>query len=249
MAVKLKSRKGVDFYVYDTEEADKLGISYRSKDWREAEVDDYILTTDKKVIKVIGKDINKPMHARKGTVYLITGFGRHPISKNSIFSGFINAKKERVDVRQTYKQKVFADYLITYGNSNEMGMWDADSIVAAYQAVYQDNNSTSSLKRGLHILKKDHIKKHIAIKMNIRPTLLDNQIDDDYIVQGYKELVEGIDVPPATKLNTLNRLSTLLGHDDKDKTETTEQVVMISDGELKKLAGYRKKIAETTSPS
>ena len=130
-----------------------------------------------------------------------------------------------------------------------MGMWDADSIIAAYQSVYKDNNSTNSIKRGLHILKKEHIKKHIAIKMNIRPTLLDNKIDDDYIVQKYKDLVEAHDVPPATKLNTLNRLSTLLGHDEKDKTETTEQVVMISDGELKKLAGYRKKIAETTSSS
>jgi len=249
MAKILKNKKGEDFYVYSAEEADKMGILYRSDDWRKAEIDDHILTTDKMVIKVLGRDIEKPLHARKGTVYLITGFGRHPISKNSIFSGFVNAKKERVDVRQTFKQKIFADYLVTYGNSNEMGMWDADSIINAYQAVYQDNHSTNSLKRGLHILKKEHIKKHIAIKMNIRPTLLDNQIDDDYIVQGYKTLLEGADVPPATKLNTLNRLSALLGHDDKDRTETTEQVVMISDGELKKLAGYRKKIAETTSIS
>ena len=239
---------GVEFYIYDMEEADELGILYRSADWRKAKVGEYILTTDKKVVEVIGRTHEKPHHARKGTDFLITHFGRHPVSKNCIFASPVRNKKEkRVNVRQTVKQKIFADYLIEYGDVNEKGMWDAESIIQAYQAVYADNNSSNSLKRGLSILHKQHIQTHIAIKMNIRPILIDNQIDDEYIVQGYRDLVEGADVPHATKLNTLNRLSTLLGHDAKDKSETTEQVVMISDGELKKLAGYRKKIAETTS--
>jgi len=241
------NNKGVEFYIYDMGEADKLGISYRKDDWRKAKVGEFILTTDKKVIEVLDRITEKPRHARKGTDYLITGFGRHPVSKNSIFASKVQDKKgQRVDVRQTAKQKIFADYLIKYGNSNEYGMWDAESIIQAYQAVYSDNNSTNSLKRGLSILHKQHIQTHIAIKMNIRPILIENAIDDEYIINGYKALLEGSDVPHATKLNTLNRLSTLLGHDAKDKTETTEQVVMISDGELKKLAGYRKKIAETT---
>ena len=225
-----------------------MGILYRSDDWRKAQVGEFILTTDKKVIEVLDRITEKPRHARKGTDFLITGFGRHPVSKNSIFTGTVQDKKgQRVGVRQTVKQKIFADYLIKYGNVNKKGMWDAESIIQAYQAVYEDNNSTNSLKRGLFILHKQHIQHHIAIKMNIRPILIENSIDDDYIINHYKELVEHADVPHATKLNTLNRLSTLLGHDAKDKTETTEQVVMISDGELKKLAGYRKKIAETAS--
>lgn len=241
---------GVKFYIYDMEEADKMGISYRSNDWRKAEVGEYILTTDKKVIEVIGRTHEKPKHARKGTDFLITHFGRHPVSKNCIFASAVqDKKKQRVDVRQTVRQKIFADYLIKYGSVNEKGMWDAESIIQAYQSVYADNNSTNSLKRGLSILHKQHIQTHIAIKMNIRPRLIEKKIDDDYIIQGYKDLVEGSDVPHATKLNTLNRLSTLLGHDAKEKSESTEQVVMISDGELKKLAGYRKKIAETTGVS
>jgi hypothetical protein len=248
--IRKTSSTGVEFPIYNIEEANNLGISYRTVNWRNAEVGEYILTTDKKVIQVIDRVMEKPHHARKGTDYIITGFGRHPVSKNSIFASTVQDKKgQRVDVRQTTKQKIFADYLIEYGISNDYGMWDAESIIQAYQAVYQDNNSTNSLKRGLSILHKQHIQTHIAIKMNIRPILIENSIDDDYIINGYKALLEGSDVPHATKLNTLNRLSTLLGHDAKDRTETTEQVVMISDGELKKLAGYRKKIAETTSSS
>ena len=40
-------------------------------------------------------------------------------------------------------------------------------------------------------------------------------VDDDYIADTYKEFIENSKMPANVRLNALNRVSTLRGHDDK----------------------------------
>ena len=124
-------------------------------------------------------------------------------------------------------------------------MWDAESIILAYQTIYKDNNPEQALKRGMGILKRKHIREYIA--MNMREKLSALGMDDDYVADKYRQMIEDVEIPAATKLNALNRVSDMLGHLTKEKKEEQiEGVFALSDGDIKKLASVRKTIAETT---
>ena len=130
------------------------------------------------------------------------------------------------------------------GEMDDNGMWKADSIILAYQSIYRDNNPEQSLRRGMMVLKRKHIKEYIS--MNMRDKLSSMGMDDDWVAEKYRDMIDG-DIPPATKLNALNRVSDMLGHLAKEKKEEQlEGVFALSDGDVKKLASVRKTIAETT---
>lgn len=69
-------------------------------------------------------------------------------------------------------------------------------------------------------------------------------VDDDYIANEYKEFLENKKIPPNVRLNALNRVSALRGHDDK-KIESLEGSTMIQleDGDKKLLAVARKMLS------
>ena len=78
--------------------------------------------------------------------------------------------------------------------------------------------------------------------MNIRETLLEHGMDDNWIINQYRELIDT--APPNAKLNALNRISDLLGHSKKEKEEKTQNIIMISDGDKKLLAEARQKLSD-----
>ena len=69
-------------------------------------------------------------------------------------------------------------------------------------------------------------------------------LDDDYIAAEYKEFIDNKKIPPNVRLNALNRVSALRGHDDK-KVESLEGSTMIQleDGDKKLLAVARKMLS------
>ncbi len=83
--------------------------------------------------------------------------------------------------------------------------------------------------------------------MNMREKLSAIGMDDDYVANKYRDMIENAEIPAATKLNALNRVSDMLGHLTKEKKEEQiEGVFALSDGDIKKLSSVRKTIAETT---
>ena len=70
-------------------------------------------------------------------------------------------------------------------------------------------------------------------------------LDDDYIAVAYKEFIENKKMPANVRLNALNRVSTLRGHDDK-KIEQLEgsTFIAMSDGDKKLLAEVRKTLSD-----
>jgi hypothetical protein len=245
--------RGKTFDVYTEEEAKQENIT-PIDDWRTAKVGDWIKTQDGKVIQVIGRREENPSNVKKSYIFIRTGYGECGVHKKHVYAQeqpnyyrdkYYFGKDLIKNVRPTAKQRTFVDALFLKGKTDKLGMWDSESIILAYQSIYKDNNPEQALRRGMGILKRKHIREYIA--MNMRDKLSALGMDDDYVASQYKNIIEDIDMPPATKLNALNRVSDMLGHLTKEKKEEQiEGVFALSDGDIKKLATVRKSIAETT---
>lgn len=245
--------RGKTFDVYTEEKARELGIE-PIKDWRQAEVGEWIQTQDGKILQVTGKRKANPSNVKKSYIFIRTGYGECGVHKKHVYAQkqpdyyrdrYYFGKDLIKNVRPTAKQRTFVDALFLNGKTDKMGMWDAESIILAYQTIYRDNNPEQALRRGMGILKRKHIREYIA--MNMRDKLGALGLDDDYVANKYREMIEDIEIPAATKLNALNRVSDMLGHLAKEKREEhVEGVFALSDGDIKKLSSVRKSIAETT---
>tara|TARA_R100001510_G_scaffold57558_1_gene66154 strand:- start:3349 stop:4158 length:810 start_codon:yes stop_codon:yes gene_type:complete len=245
--------RGKKFDVYTPKEAKKLGISI-VEDWRKSEIGDWIETQDGKVIQVIGKRTANPSNIKKSYIFIRTGYGECGVHKKHVYAQeqpnyyrdkYYFGKDLIKNVRPTAKQRTFVDALFLHGKTDRLGMWDSESIILAYQSIYKDNNPEQALRRGMGILKRKHIREYIAL--NMRDKLSALGMDDDYVAVKYREMIEDAEIPPATKLNALNRVSDMLGHLVKEKKEEqVEGVFALSDGDIKKLSSVRKTIAETT---
>jgi len=247
--MKVKCR-GKVFDVYDVKDAIEKGIK-PIENWRKAVAGDWIRTNDDKVLQVVSTRKENPSNVKKAYLFIKTGYGDYPAHRTKIYSGKQRTKedtrysgKELIrDVRPTTLQKAFVDNLFLSGDINEQGMWGIEAVVSAYQSVYSDNNPEQAIRRGMAILRKKHIKEYIS--MNMRDKLIEAGLDDNFIAEKYKGMIDGDDVPHATKLNALNRVSDMLGHMAKEKKEESiEGIFALTDGDIKKLASVRQKYAE-----
>jgi len=239
-----------EFHIYSVEEAIDNKIEYRD-DWRYADKGDWVLTGDNMVIQVVSRRTSQLKDRKKPISYIRTGFGEIPTYKSTLYAkkypdprhdkGF-RYEVER-DVKPTILQKRFIDILAEKGDCDPNGMWTNESIVNAYQSIFRDNNPTNSLKRGNIILKKKRIKEHMSELMKDR--LVSIGLDDDYVAKNLKKFVEDEEITPNVRLTALNRVSTLLGHDEK-KIEQLEGIttIAISEGDKKVLAEFRKQLSD-----
>ena len=245
MIVKCRGKK---FKAYTDVEAKEAGI-VPIPDWRKAKQGDWIRTWDEKIIQVLSRRTEKHASSIKEYNYIRTGFGEHGTHKNNIYAVKQASSHDRQysgsallrDVRPSAMQKTFVDNLLQFGDIDGSGMWDAESVILAYQKVYRDNNAEQSLRRGISILKRSRIKEYIS--MNMRDKLIENSLDDDWIIEQYKGIINSERTPANVKLNAVNRVSDMLGHHSKNREEQTEeQIFALSDGEMKQLSSHRKKL-------
>jgi len=237
------------FDEFTVEEAKILGIKYK-EDWRNASKGDWILTSDDKVLQVLKKRQENKSDRKKPVIYIRTGYGEVPTYKPNIYAYKYNDYWENDwdydlvrDVKPTVMQTEFVRKLTKFGEFDEVGEFTQDSIVKAYQSIYSDNNPTMSLKRGRAILKKKSVRNIMSEFMKDK---FDNiGVDDDYIADTYKEFIENSKMPANVRLNALNRVSTLRGHDDK-RIEQLEgsTIIAMSDGDKKLLAEVRKTLSD-----
>ena len=237
------------FDVFDVKEAKILGIKYK-EDWRNAKKGDWILTSDDKVLQVLSCRQENKSDRKKPVIYIRTGYGEVPTYKQSIHAYKNKAYWEQGEnynlvrnVKPTIMQTEFARKLIKHGKFDEVGEFTQESILNAYQSVYNDNNPTMSIIRGRAILKKKSVRKLMTELMKDK---FDNiGVDDNYIATNLKKFVENEKITPNVRLNALNRVSTLRGHDDK-KIEQLEgsTYIAMSDGDKKLLAEVRKSLSD-----
>jgi|TARA_R110000744_G_scaffold224184_1_gene342791 hypothetical protein len=239
--------KGKEFEQYECDEINALGIK-TVENWRDAEIGDWIRTHDDKALQVTGRRFKTLKGKRKQITFVRTGFGETPTYYAKVYakqqkdwSGNDLIYKQYVrNVPATVLQKQFADYISKYGELDKNGKFDTASIVDAYTSAFSDNNPKQALRRGVRILRKKYISDRISV--NIRETLLEHGMDDNWIVSQYRDIIDSS--PPNAKLNALNRVSELLGHTAKEKEAKTQNIIMISDGDKKLLAEARQKLSD-----
>ena len=239
--------KGKEFEQYECDEINALGIK-TVENWRNAEIGDWIRTQDDKVVEVVGRRHKKLKGKRKQLTLIRTGFGETPTYYAKVYakrqkdwSGNDLIYKQYVrNVPATVLQKQFADYISKFGELDKNGKFNSASIVDAYTSAFSDNNPKQALRRGVRILRKKYISDRISV--NIRETLLEHGMDDNWIASKYRDIIDSS--PPNAKLNALNRVSELLGHTRKEKEEKTQNIIMISDGDKKLLSEARQKLSD-----
>ena len=138
---------------------------------------------------------------------------------------------------------MFVDKLIELGDIDKGGMWSYKSIVNAYQSIYKDNNPTTSLQRGLHILKKKKVKEHMSKIM--KEQFDDIGVTDEYVAVKYRDFIEDDEISAGVRLNALNKVSELKGHTVKEVSQIEGQAVYaLSDKDKKMLKAASIKISD-----
>ena len=246
------SCRGKSFDIYSLDEYmkdDWNGPSVVS-DWRKADKGDWVITSNDFVMEIVGRR-KKKMKTHKKPYYLLkSGFGEHPTYKKHIFAekqaNYHRNQYEGKDlvrnVKTTALQASFADKLSADFAPDKSGNFSSQDIVNCYMSTYMDNNPTQALRRGTNLLKRKYIKERIS--MNLRDKLIEQGLSDEFVVEKYRELIDGGDTPHNTKLNALNKVSDLLGHSIKEKETSSQSIIMISEGDKKLLAQVRKELSD-----
>lgn len=247
--MEVKCRNQI-FDVFEESECLDLGLEYK-KDWRNANKGDWILTSDNKVLQVLNKRETKKKSHKKPIVFIRIGYGEVPTYKPGIFAReysdwhWDNGHRYELtkDIKPTLKQSMFVDKLIDLGDIGKDGMWSYESIVNAYQTIYQDNNPTTSLQRGLHILKKKKVKEHMSKLM--KDKFEDIGVTDEYVAVKYKNFIENEDISAGVRLNALNKVSELKGHTEKEISQIEGQTIYaLSDNDKTMLKAASIKISD-----
>lgn len=248
--MKIQCRKNI-FEQYTTAEANELQITF-STDWRNAQKGDWIETSDHKVIQVLDRIIGKTyqgksqLKPRKVSDMIVTGYGKTPTHFKRIIARKCGPRRDGQDpileMTGTDMQKEFVDRLVNYGEIAPDGMFSSNSIINTYMSVYSQNNPKSALLRGRGILKQKWAKTIMSEK--IKDKLSAAGLSDDWVVEQYKNLGENAETPAATRLNAVNRVSELLGHNAKKIEGEQKMVIMLSDGDKQLLAEHRKTMSD-----
>ena len=246
------SCRGKNFELYSLDEymQDNWNGPSVVSDWRKADKGDWVITSNDFVMEIVGRR-KKKMKTHKKPYYLLkSGFGEHPTYKKHIFAekqaNYHRNQYEGKDlvrnVKTTALQASFADKLCADFTPDKSGNFSSADIVNCYMSTYMDNNPTQALRRGTNLLKRKYIKERIS--MNLRDKLIEQGLSDEFVVEKYRELIDGGDTPHNTKLNALNKVSDLLGHSIKEKETSSQSIIMISDGDKKLLAEVRKELSD-----
>ena len=142
-------------------------------------------------------------------------------------------------MKPTALQSEFIRKLAKNGELDEQSDFTKESVVETYQTVYRENNPSAALNRARVILNKKSVRRMMGELMKDRLGAIG--VDDDFIAKEYKDFLENKKIPPNVRLNALNRVSALRGHDDK-RIESLEGSTMIQleEGDKKLLAVARK---------
>ena len=246
------SCRGKTFNIYPINEymnEDWQGPSVVS-DWRQAKKGDWVMTSNDFVIQIISRRKKHPKTHKKPFYLLKSGFGEHPTYKKHIFAtkqvnyaeNQYKGKELVKNVAATTLQKSFADKISMEFKPDNNGQFSSEDIVNCYMSTYMDNNPTQALRRGTNLLKRKYIKERIS--MNLRDKLIEQGLSDEFVVEKYREILDGKDTPHNTKLNALNKVSELLGHSIKEKETRSQSIIMISEGDKKLLAQVRKELSD-----
>ena len=203
--------------VYDTIEEVPTYIKF-VKDWRDGNIDDWVLTDDQCVVQVLRKGIMDRKNGQQG--YIGTCTGTFPISDSvkmdahrrlNIYSFSGNSTPEQVVENRremTVNEALFVQYI-------SQGLRPED----AYVKAFPTNNKRYARMKAINLIKTERIKT--AVKEELKPVLDELEIDEKFILENIK-IVAQTSEKDDTKLKALFKLSDIMDLEDKNATKVQQ---------------------------
>ena len=207
----------INHTVYDTEAEVPPKIAIH-KDWRKANIGDWVLADDESVIQLLRKG---SMLRKNGEIaYIGTCTGTFIVSINTfldtdkrtnIYSIGGNATPEQVVVnrrKMTANEELFVTYI-------GQGLSPED----AYVKAFPTNNKRYARMKAVNLIKTERIKT--AVKEELKPVLEELEIDPKMVLENIK-IVAQTSEKDDTRLKALFKLSDILDLEDKNTAKVQQ---------------------------
>ena len=201
----------IDHIVYDVESEVPPKI-YIHKDWRKANIGDWVLADDESVIQILRKG---SMLRKNGEItYIGTCTGTFVASKNTyldtdrrinIYSIGGHATPEQV-VANRRKMTANEELFVTYIGQ---GLQPED----AYVKAFPTNNKRYARMKAVNLIRTERVKT--AVKEELKPILQELEIDEKLVLENIKIIAQTAE-KDDTKLKALFKLSDIMDLEDKN---------------------------------
>ena len=205
--------------VFDSEDEVPADIKYK-KDWRKANLFDWVLADDGCVIQILRKgDMTKPKGKVRIVAYIGTCTGTFTVSPTTkmdtskhvnIYSlGGNIERNQRLDERENLstREELFVSYLAGGMDHRE-----------AYLKAFPTNNPSYAGIRAGQLIKTARVRS--AMKEELKPHMEALGLDENYVLSNIKEVIDSCD-KDDTKLKALFKLADIMDMEDKNKTQIT----------------------------
>jgi|TARA_R110001583_G_scaffold194153_1_gene364442 hypothetical protein len=214
-------------------------------DWRESKINDWVLTDDGKVCKILHRGVFE-----NGTEYVRTILGSYPIRETIQLVGdiaediyrFTKSGKPR---KQRFNEKTPNSREIIFAKYVANGMPPEQ----AYLKIFKTNDSTYSKSASTALLKTKRIKK--LVSEETKKMLGEVGIDEEYLLAKVKDIIDNFDARDSDKLRALEMMMKIAGMFPNDKkTEsltvfqgfTQEQLQQLDSSNVKAIGHAEKDI-------
>ena len=201
----------IDHIVYDIESEVPPKI-YIHRDWRKANIGDWVLADDEPVIQILRKG---SMLRKNGEIaYIGTCTGTFVVSDNTyldtdrrinIYSIGGHATPEQV-VANRRKMTANEELFVTYIGQ---GLQPED----AYVKAFPTNNKRYARMKAVNLIKTERVKT--AVKEELKPILEELEIDEKLVLENIKIIAQTAE-KDDTKLKALFKLSDIMDLEDKN---------------------------------
>ena len=201
----------INHIVYDVESEVPPKI-YIHRDWRKANIGDWVLADDESVIQILRKG---SMLRKNGEIaYIGTCTGTFVVSKNTyldtdrrinIYSIGGHATPEQV-VANRRKMTANEELFVTYVGQ---GLQPED----AYVKAFPTNNKRYARMKAVNLIKTQRVKT--AVKEELKPILEELHIDEKLVLENIKIIAQTAE-KDDTKLKALFKLSDIMDLEDKN---------------------------------
>ena len=209
------------------------------EDWRTGNNGDWILTDDEQVCCIL-----KRGHCKNRKDYVVTVLGSYVVNTKELLSGNMPKniysfsrdmsrnvhRREKKNISQN--EILFAKY-VAYGvNPKE-----------AYLKVFRTNNDKYAQTQSTSLLKSERVSK--LVSEEIKKSLNKVGIDEEYLLDNAKIIVDRLESKDSDKLRALDMLMRIAGMFPKDTQKesltifqgfSNEQLKQLSNSEIKMIA-------------
>ena len=193
---------------------------YPVKDWREADLFDWVLADDGCYVQILRKGtMTKPKGKVREVAYIGTCTGTFVVSPKTkmdtsrrvnIYSiGGDVERNQRLDDREKLSthEELFVSYLAG-------GMDPGESYIKAFPT----NNPHYAGMRAGQLIKTARVRS--KMKEELKPYMEALGLDENYVLSNIKEVIDSCD-KADTKLKALFKLADIMDMEDKNKTQVT----------------------------